>query len=179
MWWYYESLSRERIDNLWALSYRFRMDNLLMTSKLLRGSRGILVLLAFSLLSAACSDTTAPLFTTWEGMLQPVRPNTLGGRGAAVTQFGHTVASVQIEEGEPEVSYGWRIDSGSCQEAGDTQGGPAAYRPLVTTEGGSASAEATLSQLFETGDLYAMKVFLPTGDGGEEIVACGELVQIQ
>jgi hypothetical protein len=150
-----------------------------MISKLLRGSGRILILLAFSLLSAACSDATAPLLTTWEGTLEPVRPHTLRGRGVAITQFGRTKASVQIEEGEPEVSYGWRIDSGSCQEAGEIQGGAAVYRPLVPSEGGSATADATLSQLFETGDHYALKVYLPTGGGGEEIVACGELVQIQ
>ena len=155
------------------------MDFLLIFQQPFRVPRGILALLVFPLLLGGCSSITAPVLTSWEGTLAPIIPHTLGGRVAALTQFGRTQASIQIEEGEPEVSYGWRIEAGTCQEAGVVQGGAAAYPPLVPSQGGTAAAETTLSEIFKSGGQFAVKVFLSSGGGGEEIVACGELTQIQ
>ena len=155
------------------------MDFLLIFPQPFRVPRGILGLLLFSLFLAGCTSVTAPVLTSWEGTLAPSFPHTLGGRAAALTQFGRTQASIQIEEGEPEVSYGWRIEAGTCQEAGVVQGGAASYPPLIPSEGGTASGEAILSEIFKSGGQFAVKVFLSSGGGGEEIVACGELVQIQ
>jgi hypothetical protein len=137
---------------------------------------GILVLVA-PLLFLACSSATAPLVTRWEGVLSPVLPHTVGGRIAAVTQFGSTQVSVQIEDGEPEATYAWKVNAGSCQEAGELQGGVASYPTLLTSPGGSATAATTLSELFRTGDEFAFRVFLST-ETAEEEVACGELEQV-
>lgn len=155
------------------------MDFLLIFPQPFRVPRGLLALLLFPLLLEGCSSVTAPVLTSWEGTLAPILPHTLGGRVAALTQFGRTQATIQIEEGEPEVSYGWRIEAGTCQEAGMVQGGAAAYPPLIPSEGGTAAAETTLSEIFKSGGHFAVKVFLSSGGGGEVIVACGELVQVQ
>jgi hypothetical protein len=138
---------------------------------------GTLVLAASPFFFSACSSTTAPLVTQWEGFLAPVLPHTVGGRGAAVTQFGGTQASIQIEEGEPETTYQWRVHEGTCQEPGLIQGGVASYPSLLTTPSGSSAASASLSEIFESGDQYAVQVFLST-EAGVEVVACGELEQV-
>jgi hypothetical protein len=138
---------------------------------------GTLVLVASPFLFSACSSTTAPQVTQWEGLLSPVLPHTVGGSGAAVTQFGGTQASIQIEEGESETTYQWRVNEGTCQEPGPIQGGVASYPPLLTTPSGSSTASASLAEIFESGDRYAIQVFLST-EAGVEVVACGELEEV-
>ncbi len=124
----------------------------------------------------SCSSSTGPLLTRWEGNLLPVFPSTVGGRVAAVTQFGRTEASIQIQEAEPEVTYGWRIDSGTCQEQGDLQGGTASYAPLTPGAGGTATADAVLAEVFRAKDTFAARVFLKESG---EVVACGVLALVE
>jgi hypothetical protein len=93
-----------------------------------------------------------------------------------VTQFGRTEASIQIEEAEPEVTYGWRIDSGTCQEMGELQGGAATYSPMIPGPGGTATADAVLAEVFRAKDTYAARVFL---EESGEVVACGVLALIE
>lgn len=138
------------------------------------GHPGRIVL--FLPLLVACSSSTETLLTIWEGDLEPVPPATVGGIVAAVTQFGRTEASVHITDAEPESSYIWRIASGTCQGAGETQGGAAAYPPLTAGPSGSASAEAVLSAEFRPNRDYAAWVLVAEG-GGEQAVACGPLRQ--
>ena len=123
-------------------------------------------------LAWACSSSTAPLFTQWEGNLVPIPPATVEGRAAAVTQFGRTEISIQITDAEPGVSYGWRVDTGSCQNPGILQGGDASYPGLTPGPGGTATANAILSALFPATGAYAARVFL---EESEKVVACGEL----
>lgn len=132
------------------------------------------VLLVVPLLGS-CSDATGPILTFWEGDLDPIRPSFVGGRVVAVTQHGRTLAGIAIEDGEPGVTYGWRIDSGTCAEPGEIQGGPVAYPPLLPGQSGSASAETSLSALFKSGRRFAGRVFLTLAGGSEQIVACGNL----
>jgi len=154
-----------------------------MTRYLLKHGRSqvplrILFLVGAPLFLGSCSSATAPVLTTWEGALVPELPHVVTGRIAAVTQFGRTSASVQLEEGDPDLTYGWRINEGSCQAEGDLQGGPASYPPLNPSDFGTASGETTIAEVFREGDAYAVRVFLAAG-GGEEIVACGELTRTQ
>jgi hypothetical protein len=89
-----------------------------------------------------------------------------------VTQFGRTEVSIQITDGEPEVSYGWRVETGSCQNPGTIQGGDASYPGLTPGPGGTAAANATLSEVFPAKGAFAVRVFLrATG----RVVSCGEL----
>lgn len=138
----------------------------------------VLLAAGIPLVLGSCSSATAPVLTTWEGTLVPEPPYVVTGRVAAVTQFGRTSASVQLQEGNPDLTYGWRINEGSCQAEGDLQGGPASYPPLNPSDFGTASGEATMAEVFREGDVYAVRVFLAAG-GGEEIVACGELSRTQ
>ena len=115
-------------------------------------SRRIAVLVLLSIpFIAACGSTTEPLLTTWEGNLTPVPPATVGGSVAAVTQLGRTEASVQIRDAEPGAVFSWHIDSGTCRAPGQTQGGQATYPPLTSGENGTASTNAILAALFQTG----------------------------
>jgi hypothetical protein len=138
-----------------------------------RNSPTVLAVLFTAGISTACSSSTAPIFTQWEGDLSPIPPATVSGRAAAVTQFGRTQLSVQIQEAEPEVIYGWRVDSGTCENAGAIQGGEAAYPPLAAGAGGTASSEAILPVEFRASGQFSVRVFLEVS---EETVACGELL---
>ena len=144
-----------------------------------RGSKLGLFIAVPALFMWACTSVTAPLVTSWEGTIQPIPPNTLRGRAAAVTQFGRTRTSIVVERGDPEVTYGWRIDSGSCQEQGEIQGGGAAYPFLEPSEVGTASADVTLATQFKNGKQFSARVFVEAAGGADEVVACGELVQLQ
>jgi hypothetical protein len=121
----------------------------------------------------ACSSSTAPIFTQWEGDLSPIPPATVSGRAAAVTQFGRTQLSIQIQEAETDVIHGWRVDSGTCETPGEIQGGDAAYPPLVPGAGGTASSEAILPVEFRASGQFSVRVFLEVS---EETVACGTLL---
>lgn len=124
---------------------------------------------------AACSSSVEPLLTRWEGELAPVSPGNVFGQVAAVSQFGRTQVSILIQVVETGASFGWRIDSGSCQEAGTIQGGPGQYPPLAPGEDSTAGAEAVLASVFREENHYAARVFRITENGGEQIVACGNL----
>jgi hypothetical protein len=175
---HYGGVSRESIDNPEPWFYRFSMTEHLIKQKNskvpLRGP----FLLALSLLLGGCQDATAPVITTWEGTLTPEPPQVLSGRVAAVSQFGRTIISIQVEDAEPDLVYGWRINAGSCQSEGSLQGGSASYPPLSPGESGTASGETTLPGLFRSGESYAAWVYLSEG-ASQEIVACGELEQTQ
>jgi hypothetical protein len=137
--------------------------------------RGILGLLFLAPALMACGGSTAPILTFWEAALTPIRPSFVGGRVVAVTQHGRTDAGINIQDAEPEIPYGWRIDSGTCDGTGGIQGGPGLYPPLLPGRSGTASAETSLSELFKSGRQFAARVFR-TGEGGaEQIVACGDL----
>lgn len=154
----------------------FRMITLEKKSRFSAPSlRALLVLLAGGF-SGACSSSTAPVFTQWEGNLLPIPPATVGGQVAAVTQYGHTDAAIQIEEGEPDVTYGWRIETGTCQAPGTIQGGVAAYPRMTPGAGGAATAQTTLPDIFKAKEQYAARVFL---DATGEVVSCGQLQLLQ
>jgi len=132
----------------------------------------ISALLLAGSLTGACSSSTAPIFTQWEGNLIPVPPATVGGRAAALTQFGRTEVSIQVNEGVPGVSYGWRVETGNCQNSGTVQGGTASYPQLTPGAGGTATASATLAEIFPATGAFAVRVFL---EESGTVVSCGEL----
>ena len=97
---------------------------------------------------ADCTSGTEPVLTLWEGTLAPSVAGGITGTVAAVTQFGRTLVSIEIRQGQEGATYGWRINAGSCQSAGALQGGAAVYAPLVADEAGAAtSAEGKLPGL--------------------------------
>ena len=124
---------------------------------------------------ASCSDPAAPFYAFWEGNLGPIRPNLVSGRVVAVTQQGKTDIGITMENGEAAVTYGWRVDSGGCEEVGTIQGGPASYPSLLPGQGGSASAQTSVAALFKPGKRFAARIFHSGAGGFEEVVACGEL----
>jgi len=135
---------------------------------------GVFLSLVAATLLSGCSSSTAPVITTWEGDLAPEPPAVLGGRVAAVTQFGRTQISIRIEEGEPGVTYGWRVNAGTCEAEGEIQGGVASYPLLSPGETGTASGETTVAEIFRSGDSYAARVYRSTGTG-ELVEVCGPL----
>ena len=135
-------------------------------------------ILGFLLLApflSTCSDSTGPIFTFWEGTLEPVRHNVVGGQVVAVTQHGRTDVGISLEDGDPGTTYGWRVDSGTCDQDGTIQGGPASYPLLLPGPEGSASAEAIISALFKPGKQFSGRVFLSGEGASGEVVACGEM----
>jgi len=116
--------------------------------------------------------------TRWEGDLVPILPSTVSGLVAAVTHFGRTDVSIFIEQAEAGLTYGWRIDSGTCEGSGAIQGGRAVYPDLVASEAGTAGGDTALSALFEADFQLAARV-VRSVDGAEQVVACGELQLIQ
>ncbi len=135
-------------------------------------------LLAITFLLTGCSTGSEPENTFWEGILFPVLPSAVTGVAAVVTQFGRTDASVEIQEAEAGVLYGWRIDSGTCEAQGQIQGGTAAYPFIEPDESGVGRRNAVLSSVFISGGSYAARVYLPIDGGGEEVVACGKLEEV-
>ncbi len=127
---------------------------------------------------AACSDSTGPVFTLWEGDLQPLPTSTLEGSVAAASQFGRTEASIELRQAEAGATYGWRIESGSCQAPGEIQAGPAVYPPMTADEAGTASEDAVIGVVFKSNSRIIARVFRTLGAGGEEILACGEFREI-
>ncbi|MFO8173251.1 MAG: hypothetical protein R6T96_03140 [Longimicrobiales bacterium] len=127
------------------------------------------------LVLSACSSGTEPVATLWEGNLIPSTPGGLTGTVAAVSQFGRTLVSIQIRQAEAEETYGWRVESGSCQDPGQILGGEALYPPLVTDQAGSAIQDTSLATLFRSGSFFAAVVFRQGQGGTEEILACGDL----
>ncbi len=127
---------------------------------------------------SGCSSVTQPLFTRWEGNLEPVFPSAVSGQAAAVSQFDRTQASIQIERGEVGVTYRWHIESGDCQGNGQIQGGVAVYPQLVPNEAGTAGGEATLSTVFEPASVLAARVFRVLEGGLEQVVACADLREL-
>lgn len=178
MWLDYRRVSRESIDNPGPRFYRFSMTEQLIKQKNSKVPLWGPFLFSLSLLLGGCQDATAPVITTWEGTLTPEPPHVVSGRVAAVSQFGRTSISIQVEDAEPDVVYGWRINAGSCQNEGALQGGSAFYPALSPGESGTASGDSTLPGLLKGGESYAAWVYLSEG-AGQEIVACGELEQTQ
>ncbi|MFV2007668.1 MAG: hypothetical protein ACC667_09485 [Longimicrobiales bacterium] len=129
-------------------------------------------------LLSGCSSLTEPLFTRWAGDLEPILPSAVSGQVAAISQFGSTQASIQIERGEAGVSYRWHIESGDCQGNGQIQGGVAVYPQLVPNEVGTAGSEATLSAVFESNSVFVARVFRSLEGGSEKVVACADLREV-
>lgn len=119
---------------------------------------------------ASCGDTTAPLVTAWRATLTPVLPYAISGRAAALTQAGRTRVTISIEGGEMEDRYSWRVERGTCAAPGALVGGVASYPPLEPGTGGSADAEASISELFQFGDDLIVRV-LVDGEGLAVITA--------
>jgi hypothetical protein len=131
------------------------------------------------LLMVACSSPTKVRVTKWEGTLVPTPPSMLTGQVAAVSQFGRTEISILLEDAEAGTSYGWRVESGDCQEDGLIQGGLAQYPFLVPAEGGTGSAHTAIPGMFDPDGEYAARVFLPGDGGAEQVLACAELHPVQ
>ncbi len=146
-----------------------------------RHRHGLLQVLPFLLfipLLGGCSSVTEPLFSRWAGNLEPILPSAVSGQVAAVSQFGRTQASIQIERGEVGVTYRWHIESGDCRGSGQIQGGVAVYPQLVPNEVGTAGGETTLSTVLESNSVFAARVFRVLEGGSEQVVACGDLREV-
>jgi hypothetical protein len=97
---------------------------------------------------------------------------------AAVTQFGRTEASIHITDAEPDSTYSWRIDAGTCDASGKTQGGVATYPLLTPGASGSAATDAVLAAVFRPDHDFAARVILQGPGGAETVVACGVLEEM-
>ncbi|MCJ7627917.1 MAG: hypothetical protein MUO50_05960 [Longimicrobiales bacterium] len=128
---------------------------------------------------AACVSPVENRISKWEGTLVPTPLSTITGAVVAASQFGRTELSILIEDAEIGTTYGWRIDSGDCQEIGVIQGGPAQYPRLVPEEGGTVSEQTAISKVFRADGEYAARVFRPWEGASEEVMACGDLHPVQ
>lgn len=128
-------------------------------------------LAAAALILPACSDVTAPLVTVWRATLVPVRPSTVHGRAAALTQAGRTRITISIEDAEPGVPLRWQVERGNCRVPGAVLGGVASY-PTLEPATGAAEANAALAELFHPGDQLAVRVLVDDPEAGQVTVAC-------
>lgn len=137
-------------------------------------------LAALALVSAmltACSSSTSPSVTLWEGALAPVPPSSVSGQAAAVSQFGGIQASIEIRQATPGTTYRWRLAQGTCAAPGRVVGGEALYPVMAVDEDRTAQRQTTLPGELSNGGSYVTLV-LRVGEGDvEERVACGALVQ--
>jgi hypothetical protein len=147
------------------------------TSHLPNWSAVLLATVAAVTSGAACTSTTEPVTTFWDASLQPVLPATVSGTVAALTRAGRTQLTISIEGAEAEVPHIWRVESGTCAAPGTLQGGVASYPTLTPGPGGSADAEASIAEVFRSGEQFAARVLRTPETGPEEVVACGDLVE--
>lgn len=124
-----------------------------------------------------CGDATGPLVTTWQATLTPSLAFAVGGRAAALTQGGRTQATITLDNGDPGLTYDWRLEWGTCSAPGALIGGVASYPPLEPGPGGTASAEAALAELFDTGDTFIVRVLLDGEGVAVTTVACAAFQQ--
>lgn len=111
----------------------------------------------------------------WEGDLI-ASTGTLTGSAAALSQGGRTNASIQIGGGPEDAGlYGWRIRTGSCSSPGALIGGAAQYPDLDVEAGGTATADAILTEAMPGGRNYHV-VIIRAADNAE--VACGQLQRV-
>lgn len=136
--------------------------------------RRLCVLLAAAALGG-CDNSTAPVVTTWRATLVPVLPYTVSGRAAALTQAGRTQISITIEDADAEVPHAWRVESGTCADPGDLQGGLASYPTLVPSMAGAAEAEASIASIFRSGQSLIVRVIRSPEGGPAETAACAQL----
>ncbi|MFC1791078.1 hypothetical protein ACFL0I_01250 [Gemmatimonadota bacterium] len=136
------------------------------------------LLLAGILLLTACKGSTEPALSQWEATLVPEPAGDVSGRVVALSQPARTEISILIEIAEAGATYRWRIHSGTCQSDGDMLGGAAQYPALNPGEGGSAEAQAVISSTLRSGAEYSARVSLAEEGGPEEMVACGNLLQV-
>lgn len=131
--------------------------------------------LCFALLTG-CASATGPRVTLWEGDLVPASAGGVTGTVAAVAQAGRTEVAVEIRQAVPDRTYGWRLTEGTCQNEGALVGGVALYPPMTADPSRTASAEAAVPGELSPGERYAVWVFTG-GNGGEQVVACADLVE--
>ena len=141
-------------------------------------SASLAPVLAAVVATASCGSVTEPTLTRWEGSLEPVLPSTVSGRVAAVSQFGRTRTSIQIERGEEGVTYLWHLALGDCPGSGGIRGGVAVYPQLIPGETGTASGETTLSSELPSGSAFVARVSRSTPDGTDPVVACADLLEL-
>jgi hypothetical protein len=122
---------------------------------------------------AGCRRVVEPNVVAWEGELMGAQGafDPLQGSAAALSEGNRTVASIAISGAEDTLSYVWRIRRGDCRTPGAVVGGLASYPVLEPGSGGSASADAALSEGMLSGSFHAA-VFR---SGDEALVACGDL----
>lgn len=132
------------------------------------------ILLALAL--TACATSTSIDTTRWTGQLQSVLPSPVSARVAGVSQAGRTRFTIDMSNGEPGVTYGWRVDSGTCDAQGSILGGTASYETLTASEAGSASGEASVPGMLTPGSDYAARVYQADGSG-QTVLACGMIRQ--
>jgi hypothetical protein len=127
--------------------------------------------------AASCSTTVIPGATLWTADVQPLTLGGAQGHLAVVSQSGATQASMDLNLGDPGVTYSWRMSKGTCASEGQMVSGRAAYPALVANAQGSATANAALAGELTSGGSYAARILQDPGTGTEEVVACGELLQ--
>lgn len=124
-----------------------------------------------------CGDSTGPLITAWKATLVAVRPYEVRGRAAALTQAGRTQATISIEGADSGVPHAWRIERGTCAAPGELQGGPASYPVLLPGGSGSASAEASIANLFHSGQSFIVRVLRSPEGETPQTAACAAFVE--
>lgn len=130
------------------------------------------------LLLGGCESATEPTIVAWEGELQATPPAAVNGSVAAISQFGRTEASILLTGAEAGATYGWRINSGTCDAEGAVVGGAAVYPALTAGAQGSATENTTFAELLGTDGSYAARVFV-TADEEQTVHACAELERVQ
>ncbi len=127
---------------------------------------------------AACSESTGPVQTAWQGQLVPVAGQSVNGSAAAVSGNGRTRLSIGVAHGTPGATYLWRVDQGACTGGGAVLGGTAAYAPMEAGAQGNATSETTVPGELDGSGSYSAHVLLQADSAQAAApteVACADL----
>lgn len=128
--------------------------------------------------AAGCSDISYQAPTAWRADIDPVGPvgQAVTGSSAAASQGRRTTEAGISVDGQPGVTYAWRINSGTCAAPGPLLGGQGAYPNITAEADGEAEVIRTfISALMETGEQYQVTVLL---SGTSTIVGCGDFSEL-
>lgn len=122
-------------------------------------------------LLVACTTTTGPASTAWQGEFNTVHsPDSIGGN-VAVVSTDRMHASIQINNAPAGTILTWELRSGSCVQPGDILGGRGVYPSLAPDATGSAGAEALVDATMSPDGRYEAAVL----DASRSVLACADL----
>lgn len=126
--------------------------------------------------AAACSDLTYQAPIAWRGTLLPRTDLGVTGSVAAVSQGRRQTEAGFEMDGPANSTFGWAIQTGTCDDPGAVLGGRGAYADITTNSSGEGRIESTfVSALMSEGEQF--HAVIVAANNRALILACGDLEQ--